>query len=359
MGKFYYDRLREQILPRNADVTMIIGARGLGKTYGVRKYFIEDYIRNGYCFVEVARYREECDDVARNYFDRIVSDNLFPDYVFRTTTKTAEIAEKPLSKNDKPDWRICGYFIPLSLQQQKKKSTFVNVRNICMDEIIIDNNDIHHHYLRNEFNQLANLVDTVTRERGDTDNQGLRKPRLFLLGNACDARNPYFQRYDVPLEPSYGLHWLDGKTCLFDYVRDDEYAKAKTAGTVAGRMLKDDSSIASDNRFRTHTDEFILKPHTHPHSSLDCVFRWLRHDYGVILDMKCGYVFITRKFDRAKRVPQYALTRDDNRLNYLTANIAKQFIRNLIDYHSLGLLRYDTVETQLDVSDMLKCFGVK
>lgn len=358
MAKFYYDRLRQVILPRDADVNMIIGARGLGKTYGVRKYFIEDYIRNGYCFVEVARYREECDDVARNYFDRIVNDDIFHDWLFRTTTKTAEIARKPQDEKSKPEWKICGYFIPLSLQQQKKKSTYVNVRNICMDEIIIDNNDIHHHYLRNEFNQLANLVDTVTRERGDTDNQGLRKPRLFLLGNACDARNPYFQRYDVPLEPEYGLYWLDGKTCLFDYVEDSEYAKSKTTNTVAGRMLKDDAGVSADNRFMSHSDDFIMRPHV-SHSRFTYLFRWLKHDYAVYLDMECGYVFISTRFDHSRNVQRFALTRDDNKLNYLTANIAKEFIRNLIDYHSLGLLRYDKVETQLEISDMLRNFGVK
>lgn len=45
MAKYYYDRFKTVILPRNADVNMIIGARGLGKTYGMRKYMIEDYLK--------------------------------------------------------------------------------------------------------------------------------------------------------------------------------------------------------------------------------------------------------------------------------------------------------------------------
>ena len=150
MAKYYYDRLKTLILPRNADVNMIIGARGLGKTYGVRKYMIEDYLKNGYCFVEVTRFREENNDVAANYFSRIVQDNIFPDYEFRTTNKMAEIRRKKTGKKENP-WETIGYFIPLLLQQQKKKSTYVNVRNICMDEIIIDNDDRYHTYLKNEF----------------------------------------------------------------------------------------------------------------------------------------------------------------------------------------------------------------
>jgi hypothetical protein len=264
MAKYYYERLRAQILPRDADVNLIIGARGLGKTYGVRRYMLEDYIKNNICFVEVTRYREETNDVAAKYFDRIIEDNIFPDYDFRVHNKVAEIR-----RNGDKKWRTCGYFIPLSLQQQKKKSTYVNVRNICMDEIIIDPDDVYHHYLRNEYEQLANLVDTVTRERAD-DNK-LRKPRIFLLGNACDAYNPYFKHYNVPLEPEFGLQWLDGKTCIFDYVEDDKYAEQKTKNTVAGRMMKNNDGVTAKNKFKHHNTDFIEKPHNHV--KLTYVFR--------------------------------------------------------------------------------------
>lgn len=354
MAKYYYDRLKTLILPRNADVNMIIGARGLGKTYGTRKYMIEDYLKNGHCFVEVTRFREENNDVAANYFSRIVQDDIFPDYEFRTTNKIAEIRRKKTGKKENP-WKTFGYFIPLSLQQQKKKSTYVNVRNICMDEIIIDNDDRYHTYLKNEFEQLAKLVDTVTRERADDTE--LRKPRIFLLGNACDAFNPYFQHYDVPLEPEYGLHWLGGKTCLFDYVRDDEYAEQKTRNTVAGRMLKNNDDVTSKNKFARHNTDFIAKPHGH--AKLTYVFRWLQHEYGVYVDLCCGYVFISSKYDGGTRVPYFAITRTDNKLNYLTANMAKNLIRNLTSYYALGYLRYDMVETQHAVSEMLRNFGVK
>ena len=350
MANYYYDRLRAQILPRNADVNLIIGARGLGKTYGVRRYMLEDYIKNGICFVEVTRYREENNDVAANYFDRITEDNIFPEWEFRVHNKVAEARRT----GDK-EWKTCGYFIPLSLQQQKKKSTYVRVRNICMDEIIIDTDDRYHRYLKNEYEQLAKLVDTVTRERADDTE--LRKPRIFLLGNACDAFNPYFQHYDVPLEPEFGLQWLDGKTCLFDYVRDDAYAVQKTKNTVAGRMLKHNSDMTAGNRFEHHDTDFLTKPHAH--AKLSYVIRWLHVEYGVSIDLRCGYVFITTTYDKVTRVPYFAVTRDDNRLNYLTASVAKDIIKNLTAYYALGYLRYDTIETQHAISEMLRVFGVK
>lgn len=146
-------------------------------------------------------------------------------------------------------------FHPIIITAAEEKSTYVNVRNICMDEIIIDPDDVYHHYLRNEYEQLANLVDTVTRERADDSK--LRKPRIFLLGNACDAYNPYFEHYDVPLEPEFGLQWLDGKTCIFDYVEDDKYAVQKTKNTVAGRMMKNNDNVTAKTNSSTITLIFL------------------------------------------------------------------------------------------------------
>ena len=224
-----------------------------------------------------------------------------------------------------------------------------------MDEVIIEPDDIYHHYLRNEYEQLANLVDTVTRERADDSK--LRKPRIFLLGNACDAYNPYFERYDVPLEPDFGLHWLGGKTCIFDYVEDAKYAEQKTKNTVAGRMMKNNDDVTAKNKFKHHDTDFIEKPHKH--AKLTYVFRWLRHEYGVYVDLRCGYVFISAKYDGGTHVPYFAITTDDNKLNYLTAGAAKHLIRNLTSYYALGYLRYDTVIIQHAVIAMLRNFGVK
>lgn len=349
MARYYYERLKRLILPRDADVNLIIGARGLGKTYGVRRYMVEDYIRHGLRFVEVTRYKDENRDVAAHYFDRIVHDGVFPGYEFRTVGTTAEI--RPADG----EWRTCGYFVPLSLQQQKKKSTYVDVRNVCMDEIIIDTDDRYHHYLKNEFSQLAKLIDTVTRERAD--DVRLRKPRVFLLGNACDAYNPYFRHYGVPLEPEYGLQWLGGKTCLFDYVRDDDYARDKAAGTVAGRMLRGDDDVTAANRFAHHETAFVEPPHTH--ARLAYVMRWMRVEYAVYMDYRCGWVFVSTRYERAAHVPYFALTKDDNRLNYLTADMARACIRNLTSYYGMSYLRYDSVETQHAIYDMLRNFGVK
>ena len=122
-------------------------------------------------------------------------------------------------------------------------------------------------------------------------------------------------------------------------------------------MLKNNDDMTAKNRFKRHDTDFIEKPHGH--ARLTYVFRWLRHEYGVYVDLRCGYVFVSSKYDGGTHVPYFAITRDDNKLNYLTANMAKDLIRNLTSYYALGYLRYDMVETQHAVSEMLRNFGVK
>ena len=47
------------VFSRNAPITMVVGARGLGKTYGLRKECISEYIKKGLRFVEVSRFKSE------------------------------------------------------------------------------------------------------------------------------------------------------------------------------------------------------------------------------------------------------------------------------------------------------------
>lgn len=58
----YYDW--EKTLSYDADVTMVIGARGVGKTFGLRKQCIKDFLRDGSRFVEVTRFKNELSGVS-------------------------------------------------------------------------------------------------------------------------------------------------------------------------------------------------------------------------------------------------------------------------------------------------------
>ena len=324
--KYYIETLRK-ILPYNADVYLLIGARGLGKTFGVRQIFVEDYIKNKIRFAVIFRSNEVKKKVSHVFFDKLISAGLFEKYVFKTDTTYAYIAEKPKNKKNKIKWSICGYFVSLSTAQNDKQiASFDRVRNICVDEILIKTTDIYHRYLPNEVDMVADLIDTVTRERPDSrEIENLRKPRVFMLGNAVDLFNPYFERYGITEPPKAGKYWLKNKTCLFVFSDDKEYGKEKAKNTVAGRMRSaEENRQNSDNLFVTGNDDFIVKrPHKHIHPQF--IFKWRGKKITQYTDYECGYIYLSDKPNNIKDLQVFALTTSDNKLNYLAGNLYRNF----------------------------------
>nr|DAU16471.1 MAG TPA: DNA encapsidation protein [Bacteriophage sp.] len=355
MNGRYYDW--DKTLSYDADVTMVVGARGVGKTFGLRVQFIRDWIKDGSRFVEITRYKSEIPDVARNYFDRMTELGMFPEYVFRTDGKTAYIAVKPEDSDGKPDWRVIGYFVSLTEMQKTKKRTFTNVRRLLLDEATVDMSDRYHGYLSHEFELLANIVDSCTRER--SDDVAKRRPHVYLLSNACDLVNPYFVRYGVDSVPPEGYSWYGGKTFLLHYLRDAAYAETKRTDTVAGRMLQGtaEERVASFNDFGNgHTDFVEPKP---PYCDFYFGFIWRSARFGVWYDQLSGNFWITGKIPHNTHAPVFALSRADNRINLMMVKRSNKALQQLVDFAMYNQLRFDTVARREQFYEALSLFGIR
>lgn len=360
----YYDW--HKTLSYDADVTMVIGARGVGKTFGIRTQCVRDWIKDGSRFVEVVRFKNELSDVSDGYFNRVGEQPEFNNYIFKTDARYAWIAIKPEEKEgeekkQKAEWHLLGYFVALSEQQKKKKKTFDRVRRIVFDEAILERSDRYHNYLPNEYSTLASIVDTVSRERKDTVSV---RPRVYLLGNACDLANPYFMRYGVGTDLKFGYRWYDHKTFLLHYVDAGEYATEKLEGTVAGRMLRGTSAanVAISNEFVGTSTEFVKRKPSRAKFSFGIVCEG--KTYGIWVDMKGGYYYVTSKLPKdankeSFNKPIFALTADDNRINYIAAKRADRTLSYFAEMYYLNLVRYDSVKTKANFRNVLSMFGIR
>lgn len=347
----YYDW--EKTLAYDADVTMVVGARGIGKTFGLRKQCVNDYLKRGTRFVEIVRYKNELADVSDGYFNRLERLDEFRDYTFRTDAKYMWIGKRR-GKGKKPDWELLGYFVALSEEQKKKKKTFDLVKRLIFDESILDKQDRYHRYLPNEFGKLANVVDTVSRERADDDSM---RPRLYLLGNALDLANPYFIAYRVPTNIEFGYRWFANKTFLLHYVPAGEYSGEKMTGTVAGRMLANTSAgrIASGNEFVGVNSEFVCRKPAHARFMAGLILNG--KTYGVWGDDKAGNYHITKKIPN-NETNVYYLSSDDATVNYLGAKRSTPLIRVLTEGYYYSMLRYEDEQTKAEFLALLALFGV-
>lgn len=344
-------------LARDADITMVITARGRGKTYGARLQFIRSYLNKGLRFAELVRYKNELPDFTPTYFQKIEENNEFHGYIFKTTTRHAFIAKKPKTDDEKPHWELIGYFGSLTQAVSMKKWTFSNVKWIYLDEAVIDKRiDRYHGYLRNEYSALASIVDSIARE--NKKNGSKVKPHVLLTGNACDLMNPYFVAARIYEPPPEGYSWWRDKTMLVHYENNKEYAETKREDTVAGRMLKGtiDDSVANYNDFIRQTDDFVARKSKTAKFHFGVVYQMQK--FGIWIDRREGYYYVTQKIPNNGE-PIFALTTEDNRVNYIMGKRVEAALRGFIDMYYMGIVRFETPELKGRFTEVLQLFGVR
>lgn len=351
----YYDW--NSTISYDADITIVISARGYGKTYGLRKQFLSDYKKHGWRFVEITRTKEELTQLIPSYFDRV--GNEWPDRVFKVEKNVAYCALKPEEGEKVPSgaWECLGYFVALTELQTVKKRTFNRVKRLVFDEAIIEKIDRYHGYLPYEWDAIASIIDSCTRERADDDER--IKPKLYLLGNACDLINPYFRMLGIKRAPEYGKQWYVGKTCLLDYVAPGEYAARKARETLSGRMLSMSGGGASSlrNEFSDGKRDanIAVKP---ARAKFVYGFVYDNDSFGVWEDKKEGYIYLTGKIP--KNHPHvYALTVKNGDANMLVAKRAEPSFKWLVNLCYAGLVKYESPYVRAKALDVLGLFGVR
>lgn len=332
---------------------IVIGGKGIGKTFGLRKQCVNDFLKGGYRFVELCRTKDECKAVMVGYFDRLQDCGFFRDYVFKTEKGAGYVALKPVDENDKPNWKLCCYFVALTVFQREKKRTYSNVKRVIFDEAIIDSKDRYHRYLPNEFFILANILDSIFRE------QPSDKPiyRVYLLGNSCNLVNPYLQHLGVNKPPEYGYSFFNGKHTLLHYVEPMD-AQARQENTLVGRMLAGsaESDMVFGNKFEVgDTSDIEQKP---PHAKFAYGLRYLSREFGIWTDLADGYIYVTGSIPKGSK-SVYALTKRDSTINYALIQRNSKLMQSLANIAWAGGLRYENVAVREMFWKLLELLGVR
>lgn len=340
----------------DADINIIVSERGYGKTYGLRKQCVKDFLKDGSRFVVIVRYKNSLkgdDAVQRGFFEKLELNDEFPDYVLKTEGTKAYIADKPKSEDEKPSWKLIGYFVALTNMQRSKEGTFVNVRRVIFDEFIIDKRT-RAQYLQGEFGLFVNVLSSIAREEVGKPT----KVRAYLLGNACDLTNPYFARYGITKAPDFGYTWHFGKTVLLHYSQDKEFQEGQR-DTLVGRAVKgtQEERIIIGNEFANSNSEFIAQKTKNAKFSFGIVYRG--ELFGIWCDEQAGYYYVNRKVPNNSKRPIYSLTCEDNSVNYIAAKRAERILKSFVELYYLGIVRYDSPATYERLMQALALFGVR
>lgn len=346
----YYDYTR--VLSYHAPWIFIIGARGLGKTYGGKKLMIDDWMKRRWQFIYLRRTAEEQKNKGTFFND--IADS-YPELDFRVNGNQAEChwaddRDAITDKNGKKKsvWHIVGYFIALSQAGQVKSVAYPRVRTILFDEIFPDNM----RYLGGEVTALEEFYNTVDRWHD--------RVRLIMCSNAVSLANPYFAAFNINVTPQIENKTQYQRYCdSFIMVELADYGgfSAKIAKSRFGQFLSkfdaDYAAYSIDNTFRDNNNALISNL-----SGAGYVLSIKTREYGsfavyqILDDSKITTVWqITRR--QPKKQKWYTL---DYRLvdeKCILLKRSDDIIKKLIEAYRVGRVRFETPQTKSEFSMLL------
>ena len=313
-------------LSYNCLFNFIVGARGVGKTYGAKRFVIKKFLQNQEQFVYVRRYKDELKKMKR-FFDDIERE-------FHTTE--FKVSQPNFIINDE----VAGTYMPLSTAKIEKSTPFPRVKTIIFDEFILDKGT--HHYLPDEVTNFLELYSTVARDRD---------VRVLFLSNALTQTNPYFLYFDVHLP--YGKNIYAKNDILIEMVVDEEY-KQHMEQTLFGKMIAgtEYGNYNMGNEFLRDDSTFIeKKPDTVVYSF---TMKYKDTYYGVWVDRMTGYLYVSYDVDSSNNYC-YAVTQSDHQPNIvlLKGHISPLFDRFLL-YYKRGYARFEDMNIKNLCQEILK-----
>ena len=318
-------------LSYNCLFNIVIGGRGTGKTYGLKKRAVKQFLEKGYQFVYLRRFQEELDETAESYFNDIILNNEFPDVVI-------EYRGGQYFIND----QLAGYAMALTKAKSYKSISFPLVYLIIFDEFLIEDNG-YTRYLKNEVKQFLSFYMSIDRYRGCI---------VFFLANSVSMINPYTLFWNLTLP--YGSNIVRKGDILLELVEVDGFIEERKQ-TRFGKLISgtDFEQYAIENKF-VHDSKTFLQRKT-AKAQYYFTFIYKGESFGVWINYKEGKIFVSPDVDPSCNIT-YSITVDDHKPNtLLLSQINKAvYFKTLINNYKLGNVYFENQRVKNITYEVIK-----
>ena len=257
----------------NAPITIVIGQRGLGKTFGKVFQSFEQFVERGFRFVYVVETLDDVKTLSQNkgerffagvkeYLETQTSNRMKKLYnaLFESeidegeTDLVSDAKEKVLGGTIKIGKETAGYLIALNSFGNLKRNNFIGIKNIIIDEFIPEQIDIRHLQAPRK---VASVIQTIARRKD---------VKVYMLGNSIRLDDILLVRLKIDnMKPGEIRKIKDkhGLLLVAHYVDPKKYAKftQEASKSVSGRLstlLGEDS--LEKNEFKGQIGEELLIP---------------------------------------------------------------------------------------------------
>ena len=317
----------DRMISYNALLNIVIGERGVGKTYGFKKYAIKRFLNKGKQFAYIRRYDTDLEASVGNtndnkFFEQVRAE--FPNSTFKIC-KSKKVRKLYI------DNKLCGYALPLSAADSLKSSSYENVDTILYDEFMLKEGSSQH-YLRNEPEIILDLIETIGR---------LRDVRIYCLGNAISSTCPLMAYFDLTLPYNTDIKTFKEGTIAVEYIKNEKYREVKKASRF-GKLIDGTKygKYALDNEFLTDSKAFIKKKDKNAKFYFILIING--KTYGVWRDIKNQFIYISNDYDPTCLV-KFAIHEEDHNESTVYAKIRSNFwFRQIINYYRIGKLCFES-----------------
>ena len=244
----------DYILEQPASFVSVVGARGVGKTYGIFKKLITA----GEKFIYLRRLKsqlDQCGKLEGNPFRKLNLDlgrEITPYssggiIMFRSGDKTGDIAAAGVA---------------LSVVANVRGIDFSDYNYIVFDEFIAS---IGERPIKNEFQAFLNFYETVNRNR---ELEGKAPVKCIMLGNANTLINPYFSAWHfmktaVRMITGNQMVWRSSdQSRMVILLLHSPISERKKDSVLYQNATSDFIEMALDNSFRTDETNIRSEPLT-------------------------------------------------------------------------------------------------
>lgn len=333
----YYDL--QPVLSYNALINIIVGERGVGKTYSCKKFCIKDFINHGNQFVYIRRYDTELKQSVDGFFDGLLANHEFEGHTFK-------IVRKNKNTTFYCDDEEMGYAITLSTASQLKSKEFPKVKNLVYDEFIIDKGV--YHYLQNEVHTFLDICETLFR---------LRDFRAFLLGNAINRVNPYFNYFGIDMPYNSEIKTYKDGAILICYIKNQAYRDFKKS-TRFGKLIDgtEYGKYAIDNEWLHESKSFIGK--RPEKAKFYFTLKIGKDNFGIWSDYNSACIYISRSYDPSCPIVFTVSPNDHDESTRLISIRRSDFFKNLIEHYRMGYLFFENQKIKSVVLPIINQYAV-
>ena len=305
-----------KLLSYNRILNFIIGARGIGKTYGYKKFCINRFLKHGEQFIYLKRYKTDVKGVEQ-FFDTVSQD---------FTESTFKVKGRELYIDDK----LAGWVMPLSSWQSVKSREFPNVCTILYDEFLLEKSS-KQSYMQDEPKALLNFMDTVIRNRDNA--------RCICMSNAVSVVNPFFLYFN--LIPNIDKRYNAYESIVVEIPDSVDFTEERKK-TKFGKLIDgtDYGDFSLGNEFVNDSQVFIEKRSKESKYQFSVIYNGMT--IGVWVDTEKGLLYLSNDYDPdSKKV--FALSTDDLDENVLLMNSWKNnyYLGKMVNAFLNGYLRFD------------------